>query len=146
MFVFVILFRRRPHSPFHNVSTFTRDMLSWPKMTKLLTKALRLVVTNRVEANTTRKAAIRKSVIAEAADIKDTTMGDFVREQSLTAEQHVIVDHAQFRLPEKHWKKFCDALDAPVKTIPALLSIVACRRSRTIGTRKYERRSIGRLH
>jgi uncharacterized protein (DUF1778 family) len=67
-----------------------------------------------------RASATQKRVIAEAARIKDTTISDFVLEQSLTAAQHVIADQVQFRLPKKQWKEFCDALDAPPKTIPSL--------------------------
>ena len=67
-----------------------------------------------------RASATQKRVIAEAARIKDTTISDFVLEQSLSAAQQVIADQVQFRLPKKQWKEFCDALDAPPKTIPAL--------------------------
>lgn len=67
-----------------------------------------------------RVSATQKKVIAEAARIKDTTISDFVLEQSLTAAQQVIADQVQFRLSRKQWKKFCDALDAPPKAIPAL--------------------------
>lgn len=67
-----------------------------------------------------RASATQKRIIAEAARIKDTTISDFVLEQSLTAAQHVIVDQVQFRLPKKRWKEFCDALDVPPKPIPAL--------------------------
>lgn len=67
-----------------------------------------------------RASATQKSVIAEAARIKDTTISDFVLEQSLTAAHHVIADRVQFRPPKKQWKEFCDALDAPPKMIPAL--------------------------
>src|ERR1043165_1843322 len=67
-----------------------------------------------------RASATQKRVIAEAARIKDTTISDFVLEQSLTAAQQVIADQVQFRGPKKQWKEFCDALDAPPKKIPAL--------------------------
>jgi uncharacterized protein (DUF1778 family) len=67
-----------------------------------------------------RASAIQKKIIAEAARIKDTTISDFVLEQSLTAAQHVIADQVQFKLSKKQWKEFCDALDAPPKAIPAL--------------------------
>src|ERR1044072_9225828 len=67
-----------------------------------------------------RASATQKRVIAEAARIKNTTISDFVLEQSLTAAQQVIADQVQFRLPKKQWKEFCDALDAPPKTILAL--------------------------
>lgn len=71
-----------------------------------------------------RASATQKRVIAEAARIKDTTISDFVLEQSLTAAQQVIADQVQFRLPKKQWKQFCDALDAPPKTIPALRKLL----------------------
>jgi len=67
-----------------------------------------------------RASATQKRVIAEAARIKDTTISDFVLEQSLTAAQQVIADQVQFRLPKKQWKEFCHALDSPPKRIPAL--------------------------
>lgn len=67
-----------------------------------------------------RASATQKRVIAEAARISDTTISDFVLEQSLTAAHQVIADQVQFRLPKKQWKEFCDALDAAPKTIPAL--------------------------
>ena len=85
------------------------------------------------KANTMRKASIQKAsrfsirasatqkrIIAEAARIKDTTISDFVLEQSLTAAQLVIADQVQFKLPKTQWKKFCDALDAPPNTLASL--------------------------
>ena len=62
-----------------------------------------------------RVSATQKRVIGEAARIKDTTISDFVLQQSLTAAQQVIADQVQFRVPRKQWKEFCDALDAPPK-------------------------------
>jgi uncharacterized protein (DUF1778 family) len=67
-----------------------------------------------------RASAVQKRVIAQAARIKEITMSEFVLEQSLAAAQQVISDQAQFTLPRKQWKKFCAALDAPPKSIPAL--------------------------
>ena len=67
-----------------------------------------------------RASVTQKRVIAEAARIRDTTISDFVLEQSLAAAQQVLADQVQFSLPKKQWKEFCDALDAPPKTIPAL--------------------------
>ena len=42
----------------------------------------------------------------------------------LTAAHQVIADQVLFRLPQKQWKQFCDALDAPPKTIPALRKVL----------------------
>ena len=67
-----------------------------------------------------RASATQKRIIAEAARLRDTTISDFVLEQSLTAAQRILADQVQFKLPKKQWKEFCDALDAPPKPIPAL--------------------------
>lgn len=71
-----------------------------------------------------RASAIQKRVIAEAARIKETTMSEFVLEQSLAAAQHVIAEQVQFTLPTKQWKQFCAALDAPPKSFPALSGLL----------------------
>jgi len=80
--------------------------------------------TQKVSRFSIRASATQKRVIAEAARIRETTISDFVLEQSLTAAQQVIADQVQFRLPKKQWKQFCDALDAPPKTIPALRKLL----------------------
>jgi uncharacterized protein (DUF1778 family) len=72
-----------------------------------------------------RASATQKKVIAEAARIKETTISDFVLEQSLTAAQQVIANQVQFRLAKKQWKEFCDALDAPPKKILALRRLLS---------------------
>ena len=71
-----------------------------------------------------RVSANQKRVIAEAARIQDTTISDFVLEQSLTTAQQVIADQVQFKLPKKQWKEFCEALDAPPKPISALRKLL----------------------
>ncbi len=67
-----------------------------------------------------RASALQKKVIAQAAQIKETTMSEFVLEQAFLAAQQVIADQAHFVLPKKQWKSFCAALDAPPRSIPAL--------------------------
>jgi uncharacterized protein (DUF1778 family) len=84
------------------------------------TTTMRKASTQKASRFSIRASATQKRVIAEAARIKDTTISDFVLEQSLTAAQHVIADQVQFTLPKRQWKQFCDALDAPPKPIPAL--------------------------
>ncbi len=81
---------------------------------------IRKTSTQKASRFSIRVSANQKKVIAEAARIKDTTISEFVLEQSLIAAQQVIADQVQFRLPKKQWKQFCDALDAPPKTIPGL--------------------------
>lgn len=81
---------------------------------------MRKASTQRVSHISIRVSATQKRVIAHAARINDTTISDFMLEQSLTAAHQLIADQVQFRLPKTQWKAFCDALDAPPKTIPAL--------------------------
>lgn len=81
---------------------------------------VRKAATQKASRFSIRASATQKRVIAEAARIKDTTISDFVLEQSLTAAQQVIADRVQFTLAPKQWKEFCAALDAPPKRIPAL--------------------------
>src|SRR5262245_23304758 len=88
------------------------------------TNTMRKVSTQKASHFSIRASATQKRVIAEAARIKNTTISDFVLEQSLTAAQQVIADQVQFRLPKKQWKEFCDALDAAPKTIPALRKLL----------------------
>ena len=85
---------------------------------------VRKTSTQKASRFSIRVSATQKRVIAEAARIKDTTISDFVLEQSLTAAQQVIADQVQFTLSKKQWKEFCDALDAPAKTIPALRELL----------------------
>ena len=89
-----------------------------------MANAMRKASRQKASRFSIRVSATQKRVIAEAARIKDTTISDFVLEQSLTAAQQVIADQVQFRLPRKQWKEFCDALDAPPKSISALRKLL----------------------
>lgn len=71
-----------------------------------------------------RASAVEKGLIAHAARIKGITMSEFVLEQSLSAARQARADQAQFTLPKKQWKKFCAALDAPPKSVPALRQLL----------------------
>ena len=99
-----------------------RDILGSVKRENWMAKTntMRKSSTQKASRFSIRASATQKRVIAEAARIKDTTISDFVLEQWLTAPQQVIADQLQFRLAKKQWKEFCDALDAPPRTIPAL--------------------------
>ena len=85
---------------------------------------MRRASTQKASRFSIRASATQKRIIAEAARIKDTTISDFVLEQSLQAAQLVIADQVHFKLPKKEWKEFCDALDAPPKPIPALRKLL----------------------
>ena len=71
-----------------------------------------------------RASARQREIIARAARIRQTTVGDFVLETAFEAAHRVIAGQEHFALPEKEWKAFCDALDAPPKPIPALRKLL----------------------
>jgi uncharacterized protein (DUF1778 family) len=77
-------------------------------------------VTQKGSRFSIRASALQKRVIARAAQLKETTMSEFVLEQAFLAAQQVIADQVHFTLPKKQWKSFCAALDAPPKSIPEL--------------------------
>ena len=57
--------------------------------------AMRNASTQKASRFSIRASAAQKRVLAEAARIKDTTISDFVLEQSLTAAQQVIADQVR---------------------------------------------------
>ena len=65
-----------------------------------------------------------KDVITRAAGTLNKTVSSFVLEKAYAEAQAVLADQSQFRLPEKKWRKFCKALDAPPKNIPALRKLL----------------------
>lgn len=65
-----------------------------------------------------------KDVIARAAGALNTTVSNFVLQKAYAEAQAVLADQSQFRLPDKQWRKFCKALDAPPQDIPALRELL----------------------
>ena len=65
-----------------------------------------------------------KDVITKAAESLDTTVSSFVLQKAYAEARAVLADQSQFRLPEKRWRKFCKALDAPPKDLPALRKLL----------------------
>ena len=58
-----------------------------------------------------------KEVLARAAEATSTTLSQFVLQKAYAEAQSLLADQTQFRLPEKQWRKFCAALDAPPKNL-----------------------------
>jgi uncharacterized protein (DUF1778 family) len=61
-----------------------------------------------------------KDVITKAAVRLKTTVSSFVLERAYAEAQAILADQNQFRLPDKQWREFCKALDAPPKNVLAL--------------------------
>ena len=67
-----------------------------------------------------RMSALQKDVISRAADLKQTTMTNFMVEQAFHAAQQILADQTHFYLSPEKWDEFCAALDAPPRELPAL--------------------------
>jgi uncharacterized protein (DUF1778 family) len=67
-----------------------------------------------------RLRAAQKEVIAQAAQVKQTTLTSFMVEHALSAAQQVLADQVHFEISPQRWEAFCAALDMPPKEIPAL--------------------------
>lgn len=65
-----------------------------------------------------------KDVITRAASAVNATVSGFVVEKAYSEAQAILSDQSRFHLDEKQWKKFCKALDAPPKKIPALQKLL----------------------
>jgi uncharacterized protein (DUF1778 family) len=61
-----------------------------------------------------------KELIAQAAQLKQTTLTSFMVEHAYSAAQQVLADQVHFALSPERWEAFCRALDAPPKPIRAL--------------------------
>lgn len=60
-----------------------------------------------------RMRPLQKDVIARAAELKQTTVTNFMVEQAFNAAQQILADQTHFYLTDEKWKAFCAALDAP---------------------------------
>ena len=61
-----------------------------------------------------------KAILAQAARAQRTNVSQFVLQASLDAANAILVDQTEFRLSPDQWEAFCQRLDEPAKTIPAL--------------------------
>jgi uncharacterized protein (DUF1778 family) len=62
----------------------------------------------------------QKDLISQAAALSKRSLSEFVIENAYDAATQVLADKTQFILSPEKWEEFCDALDAPPKSIPAL--------------------------
>jgi uncharacterized protein (DUF1778 family) len=66
----------------------------------------------------------QKDFIARAAQVKQTTLTNFMVEHAYSAAQEVLADQVHFSLSPQRWDVFCAALDAPPKVVPALRKLM----------------------
>jgi len=72
-----------------------------------------------------RMRPLQKDVIARAAEIKHTTLTDFMVEHAFEAAQNVLADQVHFYLTEERWNEFVAALDAPPQNLPGLRKLLS---------------------
>lgn len=65
----------------------------------------------------------QKDLISQAAAMSRRSLNEFVIENACDAASQVVADKTHFALPQKKWEEFCDALDAPPKSISALTEL-----------------------
>lgn len=72
-----------------------------------------------------RMRALQKDVIARAAELKQTTMTNFMVEHAFNAAQQILADKTHFYLSPEKWDEFCAALDAPPRELPELRKLLS---------------------
>ena len=66
----------------------------------------------------------QKAAIARAAQLRQTSLSNFMLEHAYEAAQQVLAEQTDIVLPSSEWKAFCKALDAPPQSIPALKKLL----------------------
>jgi uncharacterized protein (DUF1778 family) len=67
-----------------------------------------------------RMRPLQKAIIARAAELKQTTLTNFMVEHAFEVAQNILADQSHFYLSAEKWAEFCAALDAPPKDLPRL--------------------------
>ena len=62
----------------------------------------------------------QKAVLARAAQLRQTSLSNFMLEHAYEAAQHVLAEQTDIVMSPAEWQAFCIALDAPPRPIPAL--------------------------
>lgn len=82
-------------------------------MTSAKTERLQLSLTSQ-----------QKEIINKAAQVKQTTMSNFILEKSYEAAVEVLTEQTMFSLSDEEWDTFCQALETTPKAIPALRKLL----------------------
>jgi len=64
-----------------------------------------------------RLTASAKQVLRAAAAAAQRSVSEFVLESALARAQETLADRQRFELPAKQWSAFLEALDAPVRPL-----------------------------
>ena len=66
----------------------------------------------------------QKAVLARAAQLRQTSLSNFMLEHAYEAAQRVLAEQVDIIMPPAEWAAFCKALDAPPRKIPAFKKLL----------------------
>lgn len=71
-----------------------------------------------------RVSSAQKDILSKVAHLQQTTLSNFVLRYAYEAAQQILVEQLHFKLSPEEWHIFCEALDQPARSIPALQSLL----------------------
>ena len=66
----------------------------------------------------------QKAVLARAAQLRQTSLSNFMLEHAFEAAQQVLAEQVDIVMPPAEWEAFCKALDAPPRSIPSIKKLL----------------------
>ena len=66
----------------------------------------------------------QKAVLARAAQLRQTSLSNFMLQHAYEAAQQVLAEQVDIVMPAAEWRAFCKALDEPPRSIPALKKLL----------------------
>jgi len=66
----------------------------------------------------------QKAILARAAELRRTSLSNFMLEHAYEAAQQVLAEQVDIVMSPAEWQAFCKALDAPPRAIPALKKLL----------------------
>ena len=66
----------------------------------------------------------QKAVLARAAELRQSSLSNFMLEHACAAAQQVLAEQVDIVMRPAEWAAFCKALDAPPRLIPALQKLL----------------------
>src|SRR5947207_6304838 len=90
---------------------------------------MRKTKSNQTSAVKATKVQLRlrpdqKATLARAAELRQTTLSNFMLEHAYEAAQQVLAEQVDIVMPPTEWDAFCQALDAPPRPSPALKKLL----------------------
>ncbi len=62
----------------------------------------------------------QKKYLTHVAALRHKKLSSFLLDCAFKEAEEVMASKSHFQMPEKQWKAFCDALDAPPRELPRL--------------------------